>query len=68
MLSTQLRPAAEAQSFREVVLAALDRPVSFVPLDGDPDSGARPDDPGSGPAAGDQGADQGRPGPGEPVA
>jgi multiple sugar transport system substrate-binding protein len=36
MLSTQLRPAAEAQSFRDGVLAGFDRPVSFVPLDGGP--------------------------------
>jgi multiple sugar transport system substrate-binding protein len=36
MLSTQLRPAAEAQAFRDGVLAGYDRPVSFVPLDGGP--------------------------------
>ena len=36
MLSTQLRPAAEAQSFRDGVLAGFDRPVSFGPLDGGP--------------------------------
>jgi multiple sugar transport system substrate-binding protein len=36
MLSTQLRPAAEAQSFRDGVLTGFGRPVSFVPLDGGP--------------------------------
>jgi multiple sugar transport system substrate-binding protein len=36
MLSTQLRPAAEAQAFRDGVLSGFDRPVSFVPLDGGP--------------------------------
>lgn len=36
MLSTQLRPAAEAQAFRDGVLTGFDRPVSFVPLDGGP--------------------------------